>query len=174
MAVALLLFGAVACAPPASTSVPASPTAAGSVQPPNGGAEGSVSVVRLPGAEPVEREAAAIEAAFDPTSAQSLATALPADLDWATTGVICVYLGRRAEGGWGLAIQSASLAGAELQVLARETRPVAGVDRPEPTFPADCATIDRAPLPVGTLPARAHDTVSDEFIVAGELAVPAP
>ncbi len=112
--------------------------------------------------------------AFDPGAAESLAGALPADLDWATTGVICVYLGRRAEGGWGLAIQSARLADGELLILARETRPVAGVDRPGPTFPADCATIDRAALPVGTLPAQAHDTVSDEFIVAGELVVPAP
>jgi hypothetical protein len=131
-------------------------------------------VVRLPDAEPAEREGAAIEAAFDPRSAEALASALPADLDWATTGVVCVYLGRRAEGGWGLAIQSAGLADGELHVLARETRPVAGVDLPGPTFPADCATIDRAALPVGTLPARATDTVSDEFIVAGELVIPAP
>jgi hypothetical protein len=158
----------VACAPSSSPVEPASrpPDSAGSA---SGASAGSVPVVRLPDAEPAEREEAAIEAAFDPTSAAALARALPADHDWATTGVICVYLGRRAEGGWGLAIQSASLADGEL-----ETRPVAGVDRPGPTFPADCATIARAALPVGTLPARAHDTVSDEFIVAGELAIPVP
>lgn len=131
-------------------------------------------MVRLPDAEPAEREVAAIEAAFDSRSGEALASALPADLDWSTTGVVCVYLGRRAEGGWRLAIQSASLADGELQVLARETQPVAGVDRPGPTFPADCATVDRAALPVGTLTARATDTVSDEFIVAGELVIPAP
>jgi hypothetical protein len=164
----------VACAPSSSPAQPASPSTPASARPASGAPAGSVSVVRLPDAEPAEREAAAIETAFDPMSASALASALPADLEWATTGVICVYLGRRAEGGWALAIQSASLADGELQVLARETRPIAGVDRPGPTFPADCATIDRGALPAGTLPARAHDTVSDEFIVAGELVIPAP
>ncbi len=130
-------------------------------------------VVRLPDAEPVERESAAIDAAFDPETAAGLAAALTADIDWTSTGVICLYLGRRADGGWGLAIQSASLVGGELRVLARETRPVAGVDRPGPSFAADCATVDRAALPVGVLPARADDTVTDEFIVDGELEVPA-
>jgi hypothetical protein len=130
-------------------------------------------VVRLPDAEPAERDDAAIEAAFDPQSA-AFAAALPDDLDWASNGIICVFLGRREDGGWALAIQGASLVDGELQVRARETRPVGGVDRPGPSFAADCATIDRHALPVGTLPARADDTVTDEFIVAGELVVPAP
>ncbi len=171
---ALLLVGAVACAPSSTAREPASPSAPAGNGPTSGAPQGAVSVVRLPEAQPAERETAAVEVAFDPGAAESLASALPADLDWAATGVICVYLGRRAEGGWGLAIQRARLADGKLDVLARETRPVAGVDRPGPTFPADCATIDRAALPVGTLPAQAHDTVSDEFIVAGELVVPAP
>ena len=157
-----------------SPGQPASPSAPASIGPTSGAPEGAVSVVRLPDAEPAEREAAAIEAAFDPVAAESLAGALPADVNWATTGVICVYLGRRAEGGWGLAIQSARLADGVLLVRARETRPATGVDRAGPTFPADCATIDRATLPGGALPAQAHDTVSDEFIVAGELVVPTP
>ncbi|HEV7199891.1 MAG TPA: protease complex subunit PrcB family protein [Candidatus Limnocylindria bacterium] len=135
---------------------------------------GSVLVVRLPDAMPAERAEAAIEAAFDPGSAAALATDLPGDLDWASSGVICVFLGRREDGGWSLAIQGASLVDGELQVRARETRPAPGVDRPGPSFAADCATIDRPALPVGTLPARADDTVTDEFIVAGDLEVPAP
>ena len=163
----------MACTP-SSPDASASPPAPATIGPSSEAPEGAISVVRLPGAEPAEREAAAIEAAFDQRSAEGLASALPADFDWATTGVICVYLGRRAEGGWGLAIQRASLVDGKLEVLARETRPVAGVDRPGPTFPADCATISRGSLPVGVLAASAHDTVSDEFIVAGELVVPAP
>jgi hypothetical protein len=123
---------------------------------------------------PAERAEAAIEAAFDPEAAAALATDLPEDLDWASTGVICVSLGRREDGGWSLAIQGASLVDGELQVRARETRPAPGVDRPGPSFAADCATIDRTALPVGALPARADDTVTDEFIVAGDLEVPAP
>lgn len=133
----------------------------------------SVTVVRLGGVEPALREEAAIEAAFDPTAAADLAEALPQDIDWATHGVLCVYLGRRAEGGWGLTIQSASLVDGELVVLARETRPTPDVDRSGPTFPGDCATIERSTLPAGALPARAHDTISDEFIVAGVLQIPA-
>jgi hypothetical protein len=133
-----------------------------------------VTVVRLPMAEPAEREDAAIAIAFDPSAAEDLAQGLPAELDWGATAVVCVYLGRRAEGGWGLAIQSANLVDGELRILARETRPAPGVDRPGPAYPADCATIDRAALPPGPLPARADDTVSDEFIVSAELEVPAP
>jgi hypothetical protein len=141
---------------------------------PSGGETRSITVVRLPLAEPAEREEAGIAFAFDPVAADDLAQSLPADLDWDATAVVCVYLGRRAEGGWGLAIQSATLVGGELRILGRETRPAAGVDRPGPTYPADCATIDRAALPVGPLSVRADDTVSDEFIVSAEVEVPAP
>lgn len=141
---------------------------------PSLGGTRSVTVVRLPGAEPAEREEAAIAFAFQPSAADALAQGLPADLNWDATAVLCVYLGRRAEGGWGLAIQSANLVDGELRILARETRPAPGVDRPGPTYPADCATIDRAPLPPGPLSVRADDTISDEFIVSAELEVPAP
>lgn len=170
----MLATTGVACQPGSGDANATSPTTTASADPGSHPPSGSVTVARLPGAQPVEREAAAILAAFDPESANVLATALPSDLDWSTTGVICVYLGRRTDGGWGLAIQGASLVDGELQVRARETRPVAGVDQPGTTFPADCATIDRLALPTGTLPARADDTVSDEFIVAGDLVVPAP
>lgn len=167
---------AAGCTAPAGSDASVGP-ASGSGSPSgslaSGGVpSGSVRVARLPQAVPVDRESAAIAAAFDPAAAAALAADLPTDLDWSTTGLLCVYLGRRSEGGWGLAIQGASLVDGELRVLARETRPSAGVDRPGPTYPADCATISRDGLPVGMLPAQAHDTVSDEFIVAGELVVP--
>jgi hypothetical protein len=169
-----LLVALSACSASAGSGSP--PT---SVPPPSAAASGpasngSVLVVRLPDAEPVEREEAAIVAAFDQMSAAMLASAVPNDIDWASTGLICVHLGERHDGGWTLAVQGASLVDGELQVRARETRPVPGVDRPGPSFAADCATIDRTSLPVGTLPARADDTVTDEFIVAGDLEVPAP
>jgi hypothetical protein len=172
-ALSLLIVLAACNASAGSGSPPASvaPTSAAASDP---ATDGSVLVVRLPDAVPAQREDAAIEAAFDPESAAALAGSLPADLDWASTGVICVSLGRRADGGWSLAIQGASLVDGELRVRARETRPAPGVDRPGPSFAADCATIDRASLPLGTLPARADDTVTDEFIVAGDLKVPAP
>jgi hypothetical protein len=134
----------------------------------------SITVVRLPLAEPAQREEATIAMAFDPSTAAELAQALPADLDWTATAVLCVYLGSRADGGWGLAIQSATLIDGELRIRARETRPAPGVDRPGPTYPADCATVDRAALPSGPLSVRADDTVTDEFIVSAELEVPVP
>jgi hypothetical protein len=169
-----LLLALAACGPPSGSGSPSAaalPTGSAAASGP--ASDGSVLLVRLPDAEPAEREAAAIEAAFDPDSAAALATGLPDDLDWASTGIICVFLGRREDGGWSLAIQGAGMVDGELQVRARETRPVPGVDRPGPSFAADCATVDRAALPVGTLPARADDTVTDEFIVDGELEVPA-
>lgn len=131
-----------------------------------------MTVVRLPVVEPASRQEAAIVAAFEPSGATSLAAGIPDDMDWETTGIICVHLGRRGDGGWGLAIQSASLIDGELRILARETRPSPAVDLPGPTYPADCATIDRIALPPGPLAVRADDTISDEFIVAGQLEVP--
>lgn len=172
MTVAVAL-GLGACTSARVDSPAASPDGS-SLPAPSGGATRSITVVRLPQAEPAEREEAAIAFAFDPSAGGQLAHSLPTDLDWDANSVVCIYLGRRAEGGWGLAIQSANLVGGELRILARETRPAAGVDRPGPTYPADCATIDRAALPVGPLAVRADDTVSDEFIVSAEVEVPAP
>lgn len=166
-----VLAGACTSSPPGS---PASTLDGPSPAGPNVGTTRSIAVARLPTAEPAEREEAAIAIAFDPSAATDLAQGLPTDLDWEATAILCVYLGRRADGGWGLAIQSASLVDGELRILARETRPAPGVDRPGPSFPADCATIDRAALPTGPLPVRADDTISDEFIVSAELEVPAP
>lgn len=171
----MVLIALAACGAPSGSGSPSAaalPTASTTASGPP--SSGSVLVVRLPDAVPAEQATAAIQAAFDPDSAAALASELPDDLDWASTGIICVSLGRREDGGWSLAIQSASLVDGELRVRARETRPVPGVDRPGPSFAADCATIDRTALPAGTLPTRADDTVTDEFIVAGDLEVPAP
>ena len=133
----------------------------------------AVAVVRLPDSAPVDRPEAAIAAAFDPEAAAALLTNAPADLDWSQLGVVCVYLGER-EGGWDLAIQGGAMVGGELHIRARETRPAPGVSLPGPVYPADCATVSRAGLPTGPLQVRADDTVSDEFIVSGEIEVPAP
>jgi len=162
-----------ACAPPSDAAAPTATARQTIAASPTASTTRSIPVVRLPLAEPAERVEAAIAIAFDPSAASDLAQDLPDDLDWGATGLVCVYLGRRVEGGWGLTIQSASLVGGELRILARETRPTPGVDRPGPTYPADCATIARAVLPTGPLPARADDTISDEFIVSSELQVPA-
>jgi hypothetical protein len=170
VAVAVAVAVGACTSPP--TGSPAATLEGSSPAAPSGGATRSITVVRLPLAEPAEREEAGIAFAFDPSAADVLAHSLPTDLEWDANAVVCVYLGRRAEGGWGLAIQSANLIGGELRILARETRPAA--DRPGPTYPADCATIDRAALPIGPLFVRADDTVSDEFIVSAEVEVPAP
>jgi hypothetical protein len=174
VAVAVAVTLAVGACTPAPAGSPAATLEGSSAAAQSGGATRSITVARLPLAEPAERAEAGIGFAFDPAAAAEVAQSLPTDLDWDASAVVCVYLGRRGEGGWGLAIQSANLVGGELRILARETRPAAGVDRPGPTYPADCATIDRAALPIGPLSVRADDTVSDEFIVSTEVEVPAP
>jgi hypothetical protein len=122
-------------------------------------------------AEPVAREAAAIGLAFDATAAEELVEAVPAGLDFADTALLCVFLGERPTDGWGLDLSAAALVDGELRITARETRPRGSAEEVL-TYPADCATLDRAALPVGELAVRADDTISDEFIVGGSVAVP--
>jgi hypothetical protein len=122
--------------------------------------------------EPLQHEAAAIEMAFDADAAAALVEAVPAGLDFGAQALVCVYLGVRPTTGWGLALQSASLEGGELRILARETRPGGG-SRQALTYPADCGLLTRAALPAGSLAVRADDTISAEFIVAGTVSVPA-
>ena len=121
--------------------------------------------------EPAERQEAAIAMAFDADEAAPLVTAVPDDLDFGTDALICVYLGERPTEGWGLDLQTASLVDGELRILARETRPRGTVNQVV-THPADCGVVNRAALPPGQLAVRADDTISDEFIVAGEVTVP--
>lgn len=130
----------------------------------------SLTLTRVAGT-PARHEEAAIAVAFDEASAAELLSPLPADLDLGTDALLCVYLGQRPTGGWGLALQSATLRDGELRILARETRPRGNVTQAL-TYPADCASIPRAALPAGELAVRADDTISDEFIVDGRIEVP--
>ena len=59
----------------------------------------------------------------------------------------------------------------ELRILARETRPRGTVNEVV-TYPGDCGVLNRDALPAGELAVRADDTISDEFIVGGDVTVP--
>jgi hypothetical protein len=122
--------------------------------------------------EPAERHEAGIAMAFDADEAAALVAAVPDELDFGTDALVCVYLGERPTEGWGLDLQAASLVDGELRILARETRPRGTVNQVV-TYPGDCGVLNRDALPVGELAVRADDTISDEFIVAGEVTVPA-
>ncbi len=121
--------------------------------------------------DPVEREQAAIAMAFDAEEAAALVVQVPDDLDFGTNALVCVYLGERPTAGWGLDLQTASLVDGELRLLARETRPRGTVDQVL-TYPGDCGVLNRDALPVGQLAVRADDTISEEFIVGGDVTVP--
>ena len=123
--------------------------------------------------EPVERNEAAIAMAFDAEEAAALVVRVPGDLDFGTDALVCVYLGERPTAGWGLDLQTASLVEGELWILARETRPRGTVNEVV-TYPGDCGVLNRAALPVGELAVRADDTISEEFIVGGDVTVPDP
>jgi len=94
-------------------------------------------------------------------------------VDFETEALVCVYLGERPTEGWGLDLQTASLVDGELRILARETRPRGTVNQVV-TYPGDCGVVNRNALPPGELAVRADDTISDEFIVAGDVTVPDP
>jgi hypothetical protein len=123
--------------------------------------------------EPVERQRAAIAMAFDGEEAAALVVRVPDDLDFGADALVCVYLGERPTAGWGLDLQTASLVGDELRILARETRPRGAVDQVV-SYPGDCGLLKRDALPVGELAVRADDTISTEFIVGGHVTVPDP
>lgn len=168
-----LLIGLVACQGAGDASQAGSqgasdvPSQAASNGP---GQLAALTLTRVSGT-PARRVDAAIAIAFDEASAATLISPLPAQLDLATDALLCVYLGQRPTGGWGLALQSASLQDGELRILARETRPRGNVTQAL-TYPGDCASVPRAALPAGELVVRADDTISDEFIVDGQIEVP--
>jgi hypothetical protein len=118
---------------------------------------------------PAQRAEAGIAAAFDAAEAADLVDSVPADLDLARDALICVYLGARPSGTWSLTLQSASIVDGELRIVAREK---ASNGPSAVTYPADCAVLNREALPAGTLPVRADDTTTDEFITDGTLSVP--
>lgn len=123
--------------------------------------------------DPVERPEATIAMAFDADAAATLVVAVPDDLDFTTDALVCVYLGERPTAGWGLDLQTATLVDGELGILARETRPRGTVEQVV-TYPGDCGVLNRDALPAGELAVRADDTISDEFIVGGNVTVPDP
>jgi hypothetical protein len=129
--------------------------------------------LRLIQVEPVERKQAAIAMAFDAEEAAALVLEVPEDLDFGTDALVCVYLGERPTAGWGLDLQTASLVEGELHILARETRPRGTVNEVV-TYPGDCGVLNRDALPAGELAVRADDTISEEFIVGGDVTVPEP
>lgn len=125
-------------------------------------------------AEPVERAEESVAMAFDAARAAELVVAVPGDLDFGERALICVYLGERPTTGWRLDLDAATLVDGELRIEARENTPRGDGGQLERTYPADCALLNRAALPVGELAVRADDTLSDELIVSATLVVPAP
>ena len=124
--------------------------------------------------EPIERPEAAVAIAFDAEGAAELVVAVPDSIDFASKALICVYLGERPTAGWRLELDSATLSGGELRIVARENTPRGDGGEPQQTFPGDCALLNRGTLPVGDLRVSAHDTISDEGIVTGTVVVPDP
>jgi len=123
-------------------------------------------------AEPLEIREETVAVAFDADAAADLVTAVPADLDFSEHALVCVFLGPRLTTGWSLDLRTASLTGADLRIRARETAPRTET-REETTYPADCALLSRAALPVAELRVWADDTVTDEFIAEAVIDVPA-
>lgn len=171
-AVALLLLagcsGSGAGSPPASSG--------GSSSASTGASEGvrMVSLARLADAHPTQRADATILIGFDAASAAAMVTPAP-PIDFASQALLCLHIGERATGGWSVTIQSISLDGSGMKILAREVEPRPGTGTTQAfSYPADCAVIDRTALPVGQLAVRADDTTSDEFIVDAVVQVPAP
>ncbi|HEX9635002.1 MAG TPA: hypothetical protein VGB34_05890 [Candidatus Limnocylindria bacterium] len=124
--------------------------------------------------EPMERPEAGIALAFDATTAAELVVAVPDSIDFASKALVCVYLGERPTAGWRLDLDSATLSGDELRIEARENTPRSEGGELHPTFPADCALVNRAALPAGQLSVSTHDTLSDEAIVVSTVVVPDP
>ena len=162
VAILLAVFGLAACGTTQSTVF----SSVGASLPPG-------LTLRAIQVEPVERKEAAIAIAFDRDDAAALATEVPDDLDFESEALVCVYLGERPTEGWGLDLETASLVDGEIRILARETRPRGTVNQVV-TYPADCGVVNRDALPPGQLAVRADDTISEEFIVAGEVTVPDP
>lgn len=161
LAVTLAACGSQASVPP---SVPPSVSSA---------APSSRPVLTLSGldVEPLEHREESVALAFDHETAATLLREVPAELDFATQAVVCVFLGPRQTTGWSLDLRTASLTGRDLRIRARETPP-RGSTRDEVTYPADCGLLSRAALPVGEITVRADDTITDEFIAEATVAVP--
>lgn len=162
----LFLVGlAVALAACGAATVPTSAPASPSVPVGTGGIGFDVL-----DATPASRDEAAVEAAFDAGAAKALLDDASA-VDFASQGVLCLYLGQRT-GRWGFAINALTIENGALHIAAAERPPRAGDT--STSHPAQCVAVDRAALPSGELKVSADDTVSDEFIVEGTIEVPPP
>jgi hypothetical protein len=158
--VAALLALAACSGPPAVTAPVASAPPAGT---------GDIGFELLDGT-PAPHQEAAIEAAFDRTSAAALLHPLPKSIDFAKQAVLCLHLGKRT-GKWGFGINALNLEDGALHISAAERAPRAGDT--STSHPAQCLAVEREGLPAGDLAVTADDTVSDEFIVDGIITVPA-
>lgn len=161
-ALALLAILTAACAaspPPRSSGADPSPSRA------------PVLSLEALDVEPIERREESIGFAFDADAAADLLTEVPAQVEFDTHAVVCVFLGPRMTTGWSLDLRTAALRDGELWIRARETAP-RGTTRAEVTYPADCGLLNRGALPVGDLMVRADDTITDEFITRTVVEVP--
>ena len=120
MAMALLT---TACASPASSSSSSSNAAsAGGSQAsvaPSGGVR-NVSLSRLTDARATRRDAATIVIGFDAAAVADMVTPAPG-VNFATQALLCLHIGERPTGGWSVTIQSISVEGAEMAILARRS-----------------------------------------------------
>lgn len=150
------------------------PSGSASVQPsalPSATEQSPVLSLSALDAEPAELREESVALAFNPEGAASLLKEVPADLDFDTHAVVCVFLGPRQTTGWSLDLRTATLSGNELEIAAREDPP-RGSTRQEVTYPADCGLLTRAALPAGQLLVRADDTITGEFIADTSVVVP--
>lgn len=167
LVLAAVVLGACGGSPVPTASTP-TPAASATVEP---SGPPALSLSSLDAA-PIDHEQEAVALAFDPAEATSLLQAVPASLDFARDVVVCVFLGPRQTTGWSLDLRSASLSGTEVDIRARENAPRTGNERPEVTYPADCAVLNRAALPIGEVMVRADDTITGEFIAGTTVEVP--
>jgi hypothetical protein len=171
-AVLLLSITMAACGGSAGSTAPAAPSPTPAV--PASVVPSAPPVLSLSSldATPIQHEQEAVAVAFDSAAAASLLQSVPASLDFARDVLVCVFLGPRQTTGWSLDLRSVSLAGNEVDIRARESAPRTGTERPEVTYPADCALLNRDALPVGEVMVRADDTITGEFIAGTTVQVP--
>jgi len=167
----LLLLLAACSSPGGPASAPATAAASASAQASASASDAPALALTSLDAEPIQEEQESVALAFDRPSAGSLLKEVPADLDFGAYAVVCVFLGPRQTTGWSLDLRTASLAGDQLDIAARENAP-RGTTRPEVTYPADCGLLTRAALPAGELVVRADDTITGEFIADTSVVVP--
>ena len=109
--------------------------------------------------------------AFDAEEAAALVVSVPDELDFSADALVCVYLGERADPRMG-AGPADSVAGGRGAAPPGARDAAARHGRPGADLPGRLRRVNRDALPVGHLAVRADDTISDEFIVGGDVTVP--